>query len=236
MGNILKISNRLKKCAKMVDKNTRLADIGTDHAYLPIYLILENKINNVLACDVRNGPLQHAMLNIKKFNLEQKIETRISNGLLNINENEVDEVLIAGMGGLLICDILKNCKWNHKIGKKFILQPMNHEKDLRIYLSVNGYKIEKEEAVVCNGKSYIVIKSVYTGESYKISEIEKYIGKLSSNNNDTIEYINKQLRDLNNRKYGAIAKNNKELELYYANVMNKIKNYLQEGFTKSDKS
>ena len=106
MEKNINITERLKKCGAMVEKGSKIADVGTDHAYLPIYLIKEKKATHAIACDLREGPLENAKKNIKKFGLEEKIETRLSNGLENIKENEADEVIIAGMGGILISEIL----------------------------------------------------------------------------------------------------------------------------------
>ena len=159
-----KLSNRLQKCAEMVTENSKIADIGTDHAYVPIYLALNKKISFALACDLREGPLKIAQKNISNYNLSGIISTRISYGLENINENEVDEIIIAVMGGNMIVNILKNCSWKDKTSKKFILQPMKYENRLRKFLYENGYKIEKEEAVICSEKVYTAMLVKFIGE------------------------------------------------------------------------
>lgn len=227
MEKNINITERLKKCGAMVEKGSKIADVGTDHAYLPIYLIKEKKATHAIACDLREGPLENAKKNIKKFGLEEKIETRLSNGLENIKENEADEVIIAGMGGILISEILENCTWENKINKKFILQPMNHEKDLRVYLAKNGYETENEEAVNCMGKSYVVIKTNFTGKAYSLTDLEKYIGSLKAENEPSVCYIKKQLNDLQNRKKGANAKNETEKENYYSKLITQLENILE---------
>lgn len=227
MEKNINITERLKKCGDMVGNGSKIADVGTDHAYLPIYLINESKATHAIACDLREGPLENAKKNIKKFGLEEKIETRLSNGLENIKENEADEVIIAGMGGILISEILENCTWENKINKKFILQPMNHEKDLRVYLAKNGYEIEKEEAVNCMGKSYVVIKTKFTGRAYNLADLKKYIGNLKAENEPSVCYIKKQLHDIQNRKKGANAKNKTEEENYYSKLIIELENILE---------
>lgn len=224
MSRKLNISRRLLKCAEMVTPNSKIADIGTDHAYLPIYLALNNKISYAIASDLRIGPLENAISNIKNFNLENIIETRISDGLKNIIENEVDEVVIAGMGGNVIINILEECKWENKLNKEFILQPMKYESNLRRYLSEKGYKIKKESAVTCMGKVYTAMKVVYTGISYDLSPIECYIGLLERSLDDNaVVYIKKQLNDLVNRRKGAIVNNLKEEEIYYSQIIEDLK-------------
>lgn len=221
------ISKRLLKCAEMISHGTKVVDVGTDHAYLPIYLCLNKKISHAIASDLREGPLKNAKSNIKSFNLENMIETRISDGLKNIEETEIDEVIIAGMGGNIIVNILEECTWKNKIGKRFILQPMKYESNLRKYLSKNGYEIEKESAVMCMGKIYTVIKALYTNIPYSLSPYEYYIGNLvNSLDTDAKLYIGKQINDLKNRQKGAIIQNNKEKETYYTDIIEKLRNIL----------
>ncbi|MBR2578981.1 MAG: SAM-dependent methyltransferase, partial [Clostridia bacterium] len=111
MKNNLKLSSRLKLCTEMVTPNHQIADIGTDHAYIPVWLALNGKITSALACDIRKGPLENASKNIEQYGLSNTIKTRLSDGLVNIAENEADEIIIAGMGGNIISNILRNCTW-----------------------------------------------------------------------------------------------------------------------------
>ena len=117
----IKLSSRLLRCAEMVSKNAKIADIGTDHAYIPIYLTLNNTVTHAIASDVKSGPLQNAVKNIEKYGLQNNIEARISDGTNEINENEADEIIIAGMGGNVISNILEKCSWENKSDKVFII-------------------------------------------------------------------------------------------------------------------
>lgn len=202
--SINKLSKRLKVCADMVSVGCRIADIGTDHAYLPIFLAKNNLISRAIASDINIGPLKIAKKNIYDNGLEDIIETRISEGLDNICEDEVDEIIIAGMGGNLISEILDKCKFKDKINKVFILQPMTCEYDLRLYLCSNGYCIEDEKAVCCKNKVYTVMMVKYIGKNSTFSETYYYIGKILKNyNEDTRLYLEKQIRDLKNKKGGS---------------------------------
>lgn len=222
-----KISNRLLKCAEMVSSDAKITDIGTDHAYIPIYLALKKKISYALACDINSGPLNNAKNNINKYKLESIIETRLSNGLENINENETNEIIIAGMGGNTIENILLNCKWKNKSTKKFILQPMKHERNLRIYLAKSGYRIIKEEAVVSLGKVYTVIAAVFTQTPYFLTAEEEHIGQLRENlNDDGIIYIKKQIKNLKNLQKGACHKNNQTQEKYYKEIIRNLETFI----------
>ena len=227
--NKIKISSRLLKCAEMVSSGTKIADIGTDHAYIPIYLMLNSKISHAIASDIKIGPLQNAIKNIKKYNLENNIETRISDGLDKINESEADEIIIAGIGGNIISNILEKCTWKNKKNKVFIINPMKYEERLREFLYNNGYEIKKECAVICSEKVYSVMKVIYTGQKIKIDPKEKYIGKMEENINQAEKaYIKKQIKNLSNHLKGAKSNNQTEKEKYFEHIINNLKNLLSK--------
>ncbi|MDO4199703.1 MAG: class I SAM-dependent methyltransferase [Clostridia bacterium] len=228
MKNIFKLSERLKLCVDMVTPQSKVADIGTDHAYIPIWLALNGIIRSALACDIRNGPLENASKNIEKYGLSDVISTRLSDGLLNIGENEADEIIIAGMGGNIISNILSSCHWPNKKDKIFILQPMKYEERLREFLAEHGYKIEKEKATICSGKVYTAMKVIYLGVPQKIENYEKYIGKLSENFSYPAAraYIRKQIKNLQNHLKGAKSENLDSLQNYYHEIIEKLQNYL----------
>ena len=214
----------------MITPGAKITDIGTDHAYLPIYLALNKIITHAIACDIKKGPLESAKSNIKKYNLSSIIETRPSDGLKNLYENEADEIIIAGMGGNMIAKILQNCAWKNKNTKKFILQPMKYEDKLRMYLAKSGYEVVKEEAVFCSGKVYTVMAAVFTGTPYFLNDEEKYIGKLSKNiDTDAKLYIEKQIKNLQNHQKGAHCKGLYEQENHYNMIIKKIKHFLKES-------
>ncbi len=149
------ITPRLKCIADRVKGNIA-ADIGTDHAYIPIYLIENGIVSRVISSDVRQGPLNIAEENIKKHNLSDKIETRLGDGLSVLKEGEADTVIIAGMGGQLICDIIET---NINIARKskLVLQPMNSQYELRKYLIEKNFKITNEDIAVEGFKVYNII-------------------------------------------------------------------------------
>ncbi|PAB58910.1 tRNA (adenine(22)-N(1))-methyltransferase [Anaeromicrobium sediminis] len=153
----MKLTKRLDKIAKFVKEGAKIADIGTDHAYIPVYLAEKNIVNKAIACDVNEGPLNIAKKNIKENELEDKIETRIGSGLKPLKMGEVDTAIIAGMGGLLISTILEESIEIAKSLDRLILQPMVAQEELRIWLNENGFTIEKEALVKDEGKMYEVI-------------------------------------------------------------------------------
>lgn len=224
-----KISNRLKKCADLVSCGSKIADIGTDHAYIPIYLMLQRKISHAIACDIGEGPLKNAEKNIKNYGFENNIETRLSDGFSNIKENEADEIIIAGMGGNMISNILNNCPWKNKFKKRFILNPMKYEEKLHEFLFSNGYEIQNEVAVKCSGKSYLIIDAHFTGEKYNPLPHELYIGKLENNLDEhAFGLIKKQIKNIENHRLGAHAERDFRKEQYFNEIRTYLTNILEK--------
>ncbi len=148
---------RLLAIADCVRAGNRLADIGTDHAYIPIYLLQQGIIPSAVAMDIKPGPIERAQSNINKFQLQDKIATRLSDGLKKLEPGETDEIVIAGMGGILICEILEARRdlWSENL--RFILQPMTAAEELRRYLEKNGFLIESETLAKEGRKLYQII-------------------------------------------------------------------------------
>ncbi|MBQ7875723.1 MAG: SAM-dependent methyltransferase [Clostridia bacterium] len=167
-----KITPRLKMVADLVPDCTVVADIGTDHGYLPIFLVNRGICERAIAADVNEGPLSAARKNIALTRVKDKIETVLSDGLKNV-EN-ADCVTICGMGGELICNILSHRKDNMT---RFVLQPQRSMDALRYYLAENGFEIKKEAVAKENDKMYCAFYAEYTGKAYTISEKEALLGK-----------------------------------------------------------
>lgn len=153
----MKLSERLIKITEFIKDAKVLADIGTDHGYVPVYCVRNGLCQRAVACDINEGPLCAARENIKSHGLESKIETRLSDGLEALKKDEADTIVIAGMGGFLIRAILE--KGADKIGKetKLILQPMVAAAELRSYLCENGFNIISEKLAREEDKFYNIL-------------------------------------------------------------------------------
>lgn len=166
----MKINSRLKKIGDLVEANSFCLDVGCDHALLDIYLVHRNKNIKAVASDIAEGPLEQAKKNIKRERLDDKIETRLGNGLSTYTD-EIDTVIISGMGGRNIIGI---CKENLKILKKIktlIISPNNYQIDVKKYLTKNGFYIDNEEFVKDKNFIYQIIilkrgKKKYTKKEY----------------------------------------------------------------------
>lgn len=165
------LSPRLKKTVEFADKCGVVADIGTDHALVPVYLVENGFSNKAYACDIRPLPLKRADEYISSRNLSDKIATVLSDGLKNVPDG-VDTVIIAGMGGEMIIDILSSD--NTHGNALFVLQPMTAINELRLYLYSNGYTILDEEIVSehADKKLYSVMKVRKTAEQTYYSELD----------------------------------------------------------------
>lgn len=211
----MELSYRLNKIAQKVTQNGIIADIGTDHAYIPIFLYKNNKIKSGIACDISKGSLQKAKDNIKKYNLQDKIQTRLGNGLEKISlQDNVDTVIIAGMGGMLMIDILEKGKYILENVKELILQPQKDIDKVREYLHKNNFKIIDDEMLKDDGKYYTIIKSIKGKEDILYKKEEYVFGRFEINNKCQIlkEYIEDQLY-----KMEIVLKNIKE-----TNIQNRI--------------
>ncbi|MBO5520532.1 MAG: SAM-dependent methyltransferase [Eubacterium sp.] len=159
-GKPVRLSPRLKSIAGLVTPGNRLADIGTDHAHLPIWLCQQDIIPSAIAADLRPGPLDAAAANIRQACLSERIETRLSDGLSGFREGEADTLTIAGMGGRLICRILGQKPELTNQFREILLQPQSEIGEVRRYLAVHGCSIVQETCTEDEGKFYPVIRAV----------------------------------------------------------------------------
>lgn len=169
----LPISKRLLCCASMVQPGSRVADIGTDHGYLGIYLLQSGAARHVIACDLRKDPLENARRNAKLFGVDGEMELRLSDGLEKILPDEVDTVVMAGMGGDLIQKILSQCPWRKREGLQFILQPQSAGNVLRRWLCEDGFEIRHEEPVQ-DGHFLYTVMDIRQGEPAPLTPGTEY--------------------------------------------------------------
>lgn len=172
------LSPRLSMVGELVPVGARLADVGTDHAYLPVALILEGKIPWAVAADLRRGPLDRARATVRQYGLTGRTAFRLCNGLTGIRPDEVDAVAIAGMGGETIAAILSAAPWTRERDVPLILQPMSSMPDLRGWLQAGGYKIV-EERLAREGDTLYTAFMVRAGEMGPLAPAELWAGKNS---------------------------------------------------------
>ena len=176
-------NKRLSVLSEMVRPCEVAADIGTDHAHLPIELVLSGKCERVIACDVKEGPLAVAKKNISQYALGHCIELRLGFGLEVLEPGECSLITVAGMGGLMICDILERSENVARTASQLILQPNTCEYDLRKYLYENGYVIEDEKGVRDGDHCYLAVSCHKEENPEKLDEYKKKIKENFPGNN-----------------------------------------------------
>lgn len=170
----MELSPRLRAIAQQVPKGARLADIGTDHGYLPVWLLLNGWIEEAIAADLRAGPLGRAQSTARRFGQTSRISFRLCDGLAGIQPNEVDTVTIAGMGGESIASILQAAPWTRQ-EKLLLLQPMTGAPKLRQWLQSSGYLIQRE-GIAREGEKLYSILCVKGGDMPPLSPAEQWAG------------------------------------------------------------
>lgn len=171
-----RLSKRLKAVADLVSNGSAIVDIGTDHGYVPVYLVENNISPRAVAADINEAPLNSCIELIKRSNLEDKIISRISDGLENIKPDEADTVIIAGMGGELIADILSRCEWIKE--KHLILQPMTHAEVTRKFLYDKGFELLNDLIIADGRHHYSVFDARYSGVFEPKALTDYYLGNI----------------------------------------------------------
>lgn len=177
---MLKLTPRLMTIAKLVNNCNVLADIGTDHAYLPAYLILNNKCSKAIASDIKKGPLMRAEATAVNYKVSDKIDLRLGPGLKTVNLcDNADTIVIAGMGGLIISDILSASPEVVKNARRIILQPMTMAPELRRYLYNAALGDITEHLAFEGDKIYIIISVDIKPDAKAITltPAEEFVGK-----------------------------------------------------------
>lgn len=176
----ISLSPRLKTVAEMIPADKVVADIGTDHGYLPIFLVKEKRAKKVIACDVRKDPLSKAEDNAKSAGVYDHIDFRLSDGLEKIPSGEADIYVICGMGGFVIMGILETAISENKLpsGAGFILSPHSDEGEFRRFLYKNGFFIKNEKFICDNGMFYVIFSCVYDLKKREASDREYRYGAI----------------------------------------------------------
>lgn len=226
--SVFSLGARLEMCAEFVRQGKVLADIGTDHAYLPIWLALKGKIPRAYASDINEEPIKSAIANIEKYHLSDKIFTFTADGLAKIPYADIDDIVIAGMGGDNIAGILNAADWLPNPRYRLILQPMSRAERLREYLYHHHFEIIAEKPVCEANRLYTVICAEYREYSENpphFDEFEVYVGKLGNENAYAVKLIQKQAGILQATADGLAAKGDDEGAAHFRALSEKLLSY-----------
>ena len=200
----MELSKRLQAVANLVTPGYIMADIGTDHGYIPIYLIENNIVPSAIAMDINEGPLERARLHVSSCGFSDKIDLRLSDGMAAIEAGEVESAIIAGMGGGLVMHILQAFPAVTNSLKEFVLQPQSEIAKVRRFLLNTGFHFVTENMILEDGKFYPMMKVLPPDEGQEKehwNDTEVYYGKylLESQNPVLKSFIEKEItlkRDL----------------------------------------
>ncbi|SDM75157.1 class I SAM-dependent methyltransferase [Acetanaerobacterium elongatum] len=211
------LDKRLSTAAEMVRQGAVVADIGTDHAYLPCYLTGSGISPYAYACDINSAPLARARKTVERFGLTEKISLCLSNGLEALPEHCAQDIIICGMGGELIADIIHNAAWLKAADVHLILQPMTRPEHLRRFLFTNGFDIIREQGIHIGRHYYTVMLASYTGICLEPDLLLQSIGRLKGNTDeDSAAYIKHYLevlgRTIQGLEQGKAEENGPELQ------------------------
>lgn len=170
MRRHLELSPRLRLLADWVRPGAKVADVGTDHAYLPVWLSLHGRVASAIASDLREGPLERARETGRIYGV-RNVDFRRCDGLTGIGSSEADTIIIAGMGGENIAAILSAAPWTADGAHTLLLQPMTRAEDLRRFLSEHGYRISREALAEDRGSIYPCIEAVAGREPLTLGQI-----------------------------------------------------------------
>ena len=187
------LSKRLTTIASLVPAGSRVADVGTDHGYTPIYLVKNGVAVSAIAMDVRKGPLSRAADHVREYGLEDKIQLRLSDGLEKLQANEADTVIISGLGGPLMIDMLTRGQEVAKTVTTFVLSPQSDIPGVRVFLREHGYRIDREVFMKDEGKYYTVMVVTH-GQSEPGRYIDDLFGRELLERKDPVlrEYLEKE--------------------------------------------
>lgn len=204
--NTVKLGKRLTAAAGFCRKGSFIADVGTDHAHLPIYLYQKGMISGAVASDINEGPIERAKINIRANRLSDKIDTVLCDGLSELEGYSPKDIFILGMGGELMAKIIDNAPFVKDKSIRLILQPMTHWEILRKYLCENGFTIV-DEALVKEDRIYRIIVAEYSGKCGDYSDVELILGRLNIERRDPllVELTERSLDVINERIKGKLS-------------------------------
>ena len=196
------MDSRLLTCAKLC-KGDVLCDVGTDHGYLPCYMIENGLCKKAYACDIARGPLNSAIEHIKERCLSDRITALLSDGLDSVEKGDVTDVVIAGMGGELIAQIISRCEWL-KEGINLVLQPMTKPDILRKSLFDLGFCITRELACVSGRFVYSVMQVTFTVPTYECTDEYLHYGFVKGETAEEKRYLADRANKLRTAAQGML--------------------------------
>ncbi len=186
------LTNRLAACAALVSSGGVVCDVGTDHAYLPAYLLRQGICTRAVATDIHEGPLEAARRTLTEAGVLERAELLLCDGLRAVRPDGITDVVVAGMGGETIVHILEDCPWKQQV--QLILQPMTKAALLRQWMAEHGFGGWQETIAAEGERYYNILCARYTGKNAVLSELEREVGCLTYTDAVTLAYARRKLQ------------------------------------------
>lgn len=217
---------RLRLISTMISPCSKVADVGTDHGKLICELIKSEKCRYGTATDIKPKPLENAKCEIARQGLSDRIETRLTDGLCGVERQ--DAVVIAGMGGNLIAEIIERWEFAKADGVTFYLQPMTKAEKLREWLYINGYCILRECCCTAGGRPYSVIEAVYINRFIDYKPVDLYLGKIDSSHGGDARRYCEHLRNRLKKTLLGMQRGERQEQQFYNSLLQQIEGRLNE--------
>ena len=207
---------RLEQMLSMIDSRIGVADVGTDHGLLPVTLARQGYCGNLFATDIHAAPLQTAMRQAEEAGVKGRIRFCLTDGLDGINPTELDTIVIAGLGGDVICSILDRAEWTMDPSYRMILQPMTKAEVLRFWLCNNGYEISEEHLVQENDRIFRILSVRFSGDNTPMTDAELYLGKISLVEQEACygQLLDQELERMKKKSEGLLASGSREADFF----------------------
>jgi len=227
-GDTLNI--RLKAIAELIPPGARIVDVGTDHAKLPAHLVHTGRASRAIATDIAPGPLAMAAAELARTGVSG-VELRLCDGLDSLPVERIDEVVIAGMGGELIADIVTRCQAVHAPGKGIVCQPMSRAESLRGRMAQAGFSATAEKLAYEDGRYFVAMRYEYTGTAVMLDEAEARIGRLLRDGDPlAVDYIRWQIGVLERSAAAAgQSANGAQAAARYRSLITRLGEYLTKS-------
>ncbi len=195
--------------ASLVREGAAFADVGTDHAYLPLFLLAEGRVRSAVASDVAKGPLERAARNIEAAGYEGRIKLLLANGLCGMQALGLTDIAVCGMGGEIIAEILEKAPFVKNDAVQLLLQPMTRADALRQYLAASGFGVRAERYVADGEHIYLVLSAFYDGRKRQLSATDAVLGerglRAKEDRNVYLSFLDKKEREAKDRLAGKTA-------------------------------
>ena len=209
---------RLEKILSMIDSRIGVADVGTDHGFLPVSLALQGYCGNLFATDIHAAPLEAAKRAAEEAGVKDRIRFCLTDGLDGIDSKLLDTIVIAGLGGDVICSILDRAEWTMDPAYRMILQPMTKAEVLRFWLCNNGYEISAEHLVQENGRIFRILSVRFSGDNTPMTDAELYLGKTSLAEQEDCygQLLEQEIERMRKKTEGLLASGSREADFFYS--------------------